>query len=203
MKRIIYSSILMFCGLFLVNCSQDEITNPAIPDIPATRAIDPGCHWICDCHMRNLGWQNRCSACGKEYSEPHGQLILRFSDYIKANVTFTTGNDNDFNRIELPTGQFPAYAPEPWYETTGSMSYYNAIKNSSIYRLTPGYAEAADYAWYRTVRILYPGIHIRTTVEREFNEFRLSEGRNLTGFKGQGLLDASKAAIEAFVNYRK
>lgn len=205
MKRIIYFSLVLCFGLFLVNCSQDSILDSETPKAPETRAVNDGWHWNCsdpECNFLNSCWQDHCVACNEEYSETHGQLMLRFADYIKFNVTFTTGNGGNTNIVELPTGEFPAYPPEPWYETSGAISYYNNIKNSSIYRLTPGYAEAADFAWYRTVRILYPGIHNKTAVEREFNQFRLAEGRNLTGFKGQGLLDASEAAVEAFINYR-
>lgn len=95
--------------------------------------------------------------------------------------------------------EFPAYGPEPWYESPGPLSYYNKIKNSSTYRLTPGYAEAADYAWYQTTHILYPRLHDKNTVQRKYDRFILTEGRNLTGFTGQGLKDGSKAAVDAFV----
>lgn len=40
------------------------------------------------------------------------------------------------------------------------------------------------------------------TVEREYTRFRLGEGRNLTGFKGSGILDASEAAVKAFATCR-
>lgn len=145
------------------------------------------------------------AACGEPYSEPHGVLILSLIDQIKSTVKFnTTGPDvdKDYNRIELPNMKFPTYAPEPWYETPCALKYYNEIKNSSSYRLTPDYAEGAEFAWYRTVRSLYPKYHNASKVEREYDMFIINEGRNLKGFKGQGIKDASKAAIEAFISCR-
>ena len=195
-------------GLLLSNCSNDDLTvNRTVPDddvITRSSAF----HWRCpntDCGFLNGGWRNNCSACRGEYSESHGSLILTFADYIKNTVGFDTGGGGvgfDYNRIELPNGKFPKSAPEPWYETSCAMKYYNELRNSSKYRLTPGYAEAVEYAWYRTVRILYPKYHNPNTVEREFTRFRFSEGRNLTGFKGSGILDASEAAVKAFVTCR-
>lgn len=82
------------------------------------------------------------------------------------------------------------------------MKYYNDLKKSSTYKLTPGYAEGVDFAWYRTTHILYPGLHDRTKVESTFTKFRLRESKNFEGFNGQGLLDGSEAAVKAFVNYR-
>ena len=168
-------------------------------------------HWTCQdskCGFDlNAGWQSHCGrpGCKEEYSESHGILILTFADYIKNTVGFDTGGGGagfDYNRIELPNGKFPKFAPEPWYETPCAMKYYNELRNSSQYRLTPGYAEAVEYAWYRTVRILYPKYHNSTTVEREYTRFLLNEGRNLTGFKGSGILDASEAAVKAFATCR-
>lgn len=192
-------------GLLSSNCSNDDLTVDRT--VPATRAGT--FHWKCTnpkCRFSlNGGWQNYCSQCKEEYSESHGILILTFADYIKNTVGFDTGGggaEADFNRIELPDGRFPKTAPEPWYETPCAMKYYNELSNSSQYRLTPGYAEAVEYAWYRTVRILYPKYHNPNTVEREYTRFRLGEGRNLTGFKGSGILDASEAAVKAFATCR-
>lgn len=192
-------------GLLSSNCSNDDLTVDRT--VPATRAGT--FHWKCTnpkCRFSlNGGWQNYCSQCKEEYSESHGILILTFADYIKNTIGFDTGGGGagtDFNRIELPDGRFPKTAPEPWYETPCAMKYYNELRNSSQYRLTPGYAEAVEYAWYRTVRILYPKYHNPNTVEREYTRFRLGEGRNLTGFKGSGILDASEAAVKAFATCR-
>lgn len=192
-------------GLLSSNCSNDDLTVDRT--VPATRAGT--FHWKCTnpkCRFSlNGGWQNYCSQCKEEYSESHGILILTFADYIKNTVGFDTGGGGagaNFNRIELPDGRFPKTAPEPWYETSCAMKYYNELRNSSQYRLTPGYAEAVEYAWYRTVRILYPKYHNPNTVEREYTRFRLGEGRNLTGFKGSGILDASEAAVKAFATCR-
>ena len=137
-------------------------------------------HWRCpSCGLLNGGWRNYCAdpRCGKEYSVPHGNLILTYLDIIKYTVGFATDitTPPDFNQIELPGRIFPAYAPEPWYETTCALKYYNELKNSSTYRLTPSYAEGVEFAWYRTVRILYPKLHDATTVERLFDKFILND----------------------------
>ena len=199
-------------GLLSSNCSNDDLTvDRTVPDdVVATRSS--AFHWTCPdskCGFDlNAGWQSHCGrpGCKEEYSDSHGILILTFADYIKNTVGFDTGGGGgagfDYNRIELPNGKFPKFAPEPWYETPCAMKYYNELRNSSQYRLTPGYAEAVEYAWYRTVRILYPKYHNSTTVEREYTRLLLNEGRNLTGFKGSGILDASEAAVKAFATCR-
>lgn len=210
-RKGLFFSMVLVCGLFLCNCNKDEsIIDKIIPDENTsitTRASS--FHWKCpnpNCQFPlNGGWQNFCSVCGEPYSEPHGVLILTLIDQIKYTVGFnTTGpkDDNNFNRIELPNRKFPSYAPEPWYETPCAMKYYNELKNSSSYRLTPDYAEGIEFAWYRTVRSLYPKYHSPSKVELEYDKFIISEGRNLKGFKGQGIKDASKAAIKAFASCR-
>ena len=197
-------------GLLSSNCSNDNLTvDRTVPDDDViTRGS--AFHWTCPdskCGFDlNAGWQSHCGrpGCKEEYSDSHGILILTYADYIKHTVGFSTGGGigYDHNRIELPDRRFPKTAPEPWYETSCALKYYNELKNSSKYRLTPGYAEAVEYAWYRTVRILYPKYHNPNTGEREDTRFRLGEGRNLTGFKGSGILDASEAAVKAFATCR-
>lgn len=116
----------------------------------------------------------------------------------------TTGPDFGVtpDKIELPNGDFLLSQPKEWYETSCALKYYNNLKNSSTYRLTPGYAEGVDFAWFRTTHVLFPKYHSVIAVERAYDRFRLNEGRNLTGFKGQGILDGSKAAVEAFATCR-
>ncbi|MCM1177535.1 MAG: hypothetical protein NC308_00610 [Clostridium sp.] len=48
--------------------------------------------------------------------------------------------------------------------------------------------------------ILYPGVQKASVVKSEYDKWMLSSGRKLTGDKGQGLKDGSKAAVNAFVN---
>lgn len=198
----------LISGLFLCNCSTNEqidLTNPENGIVGQTRSQF---HWRCPrCGMLNGGWRNYCSdpLCDGEYSVPHGVLILTILDIIKTNIEFSTGGGDEYHNpdiIELPNRKFPSYAPEPWYETSCAMKYYNELKNSSSYRLTPDYAEGVEFAWYRTVRSLYPKYHSPSKVELEYDKFIISEGRNLKGFKGQGIQDASKAAIKAFASCR-
>ena len=197
------------CGLFFTSCGTDvKIPSQSDKENTTTKMTRSEFHWRCpSCGLLNGGWRNYCAdpRCCKEYSVPHGNLILTYLDIIKYTVGFATDitTPPDFNQIELPGRIFPAYAPEPWYETTCALKYYNELKNSSTYRLTPSYAEGVEFAWYRTVRILYPKLHDATTVERLFDKFILNEGRNLKGFNGQGIKDASKAAIEAFTTCKK
>lgn len=125
---------------------------------------------------------------------------------VQNTIKFTTdiegGNlPDDFNLLQLRGNIFPAYEPEPWYETAGALKYYNEVKKSSAYRLTPGYAEAADYAWFRTTRILYPNAHRKTDVEKQYTRFMLENGKHFTGFKGQGIKAGCQAAIDAFCAY--
>lgn len=124
-------------------------------------------------------------------------------DLVNEKVKTTIeGGASGVKGIQITPVKFAAYLPEPWYETSGAMKYYNDLKKSSTYKLTPGYAEGVDFAWYRTTHILYPGLHDRTKVESTFTKFRLRESKNFDGFNGQGLLDGSEAAVKAFVNYR-
>lgn len=114
-------------GLLSSNCSNDDLTvDRTVPDdVVATRSS--AFHWTCPdskCGFDlNAGWQSHCGrpGCKEEYSDSHGILILTFADYIKNTVGFDTGGGGgagfDYNRIELPNGKFPKFAPEPWYET--------------------------------------------------------------------------------------
>ena len=66
--------------------------------------------------------------------------------------------------------------------------------------LTEDYKEAFNYAWYKVTHILYPGKQMTAIVESEYDKWMLSNGRYLSGNKGQGIKDGSKAAVKAFVN---
>lgn len=69
-------------------------------------------------------------------------------------------------------------------------------------RFLPGYLDGVKYGWYRTTRSLYPGITKSATLDRDYDKFIISGGaRDLTGNEGKGVLDATKAAIDAFILY--
>lgn len=212
MKKLISLKwTLLLAGILsctvLSNCSKIEestIDNSVpIPTLLAqTRAAE--FHWRCAyCGFLNRGGRSTCAACNKEYNGTHSRLILNLFDLVGNKVKTTIEGENGGAQwIQVTPTEFAAYLPEPWYETSGAMKYYNDLKNSSTYKLTPGYAEGVDFAWYRTTHILYPGLHDRTKVESTFTKFRLRESKNFEGFNGQGLLDGSEAAVKAFVNYR-
>lgn len=71
-------------------------------------------------------------------------------------------------------------------------------------RFLPGYLNGVEYGWYRTTRSLYPGITDKNEVEKLYDRFIVNGGsRKLTGAEGQGVIDATEAAIDAFIAYRK
>lgn len=192
-------------GVLMCGCGKNDlILDQTIPCDSKTRGADEY-HWRCPrpgCGFLNSCWQQKCLVCGEDYSEPHGYLLTELMSIIVNKVT--TGPDFGVtpDKIELPNGDFLLSQPEEWYETSCALKYYNNLKNSSTYRLTPGYAEGVDFAWFRTTHVLFPKYHSVIAVERAYDRFRLNEGRNLTGFKGQGILDGSKAAVEAFATCR-
>lgn len=104
------------------------------------------------------------------------------------------------NRIILPGGVLMEYAPSAWFEATSALKYYNNIKATLFYNSDRAYAEAVDFAWYRTVRILYPDITPMYKVKSSYDKWVISENRNLKGSKGKGLIDGTKAAVDAFLN---
>lgn len=212
MKKFLFSQkslflIFMFAGggVLMSGCGKNDlIPDQTVPCDSKTRASSEF-HWRCPdpmCGFLNSYWHQKCLICGKDYSEPHGYLLTDLLKTIKTQVKIGPNFGATPDIIELPSGDFLLSQPEEWYETSCALKYYNNLKNSSTYRLTPGYAEGVDFAWFRTTHVLFPKYHNVTNVERIYDRFRLNEGRNLTGFKGQGILDGSKAAIEAFAACR-
>lgn len=212
MKKInfVFWLCLSFLWIFLVGCSKEESRLADEGAVWKTRAAAEF-GWRCTkCGMSNPGWRTICvnNACKNEYHRSHGDMILNVfslvSDKVKTSIDGngsggSGGSGEGDHALQLRNGKFPAYLPEPWYENSGALKYYDKIKRSSIYMLTPGYAEAADYAWYQTTRILYPKLHDKTKVETTYTKFMLREDKNFSGFQGQGLKDGSRAAIDAFV----
>lgn len=110
------------------------------------------------------------------------------------------GNRN--KPIELHTQVYPAYTPPEWYENTSCMKVYNELINSWNSRFVEGYMNGVECGWYRTARVLYPGITNITEIERLYTRFVLEHGREFKMGEGQGILDATDAAIKAFKNCR-
>lgn len=210
-KKLSFQGLFIACTIasgLLSSCNEDVLVvdQPTQTSNAITRASE--FHWRCIdpiCNFSlNGGWRNFCSACGADYNPIHGNLILSFSDVIMKPVGSTnippTSSDGG-GRIELPNKLFMTYAPPPWYENSTSLKYYNDLK-TMYYYATPDYAEGVDFAWYRTVRILYPKIANVATIENLFDKFLVNEGRDLRGPNGTGIKDGSKAAVKAFAAYR-
>lgn len=208
-RKGMFVTLVVFCGGLLVSsCNKEDLTSDRTNQNETTETRSSSeYHWRCSnptCGMLDSSWQTKCISCGRDYSETHGILI---SDFIKVAKSFIKigsygGGRPPENKIELPDGSFLLSEPEKWYETSCALKYYDKLKNSSTYRLTPGYAEGVEYAWFRTTHVLFPKYHDINKVERLYDMFILNEGRNLTGFKGQGIKDGSKAAVEAFATCR-
>lgn len=201
-EKLLLVLIITCSGLFLNSCSKDDlITDKTSQDVaPIKTRASAEFHWRCKCGFLNGGWNNYCTSCKKEYSTPHGKLILNFGDAVKTQIkTITTPSYP--KQIELPNRLYLAYPPETWYDSSASVKFYNNLK-TLYYHSNPEYAEGVDFAWYRTVRMLYPRITNVTTAESIFDRFLINEGRLLTGANGSGIKDGSKAAIEAFAAYR-
>lgn len=105
------------------------------------------------------------------------------------------------NSIQLPDARWTLTIPEPWYEEESAVKYFENLQDKA-FLLPPQYMEAVEFAWYRTVRSLYPKYHRRIDVESEFSKWRIQNSQELKtmGFKGTGIEDATKAAVEAFCN---
>ena len=207
-KGLFVALVVVGGGLFVSSCNKEELISDRTDqnETLETRSSSEY-HWRCSnptCGMLNSSWQTKCISCNHDYSETHGILISDFIKVAKSYIKIGSygGGTLPKKKIELPDGSFLLSEPEKWYETSCALKYYNSLKNSSTYRLTPGYAEGVDFAWFRTTHVLFPKYHDKNKVEQLHDRFILSEGRNLTGFKGQGIKDGSKAAVEAFVTCR-
>ncbi len=223
MKRINYTTLIRIICFILISisipsllnsCNKDDefyIGQNTESDLGTTRAEAPGYHWTCPkCKFWNMGFRNYCSICNTAY-DPHlsdlttcmFRIVEHFVEFKRdiggGGIDYTP---DDPNLLQLPNLKYPAYPPKPWYESTAAMKYYNQMRKESAYMLTPGYAEAAEYAWFRTTRILYPGVHKKSEVEKEYNRFMRENSKNFTGFKGDGIKAGSKAAIDGFLAYQ-
>ena len=74
------------CGLFFTSCGTDvKIPSQSDKENTTTKMTRSEFHWRCpSCGLLNGGWRNYCAdpRCGKEYSVPHGNLILTYLDII-------------------------------------------------------------------------------------------------------------------------
>lgn len=202
--------MIAFGAALMSGCSkEDPMVDPQIQnDEMSTLTKTSVFHWTCQ-HCRftlNSSWQNSCSRCFKEYDPTYGHLVITFYDMIKAmvKVDYTISGTGAFpsdasvgNRIQLPGRLFLEYAPT-WYETAAAKKYYTDITKILIYTSNPDYAEGVDYAWYHTVRILYPQKTNLGMAQRAYDKFIIGEGTNLKGQKGTGIKAGSKAAVNAF-----
>ena len=124
--------------------------------------------------------------CPGEYSPDMADLVISMWMVAKTQISTITvppgwyGDEEPApGSIQISESVFTAVAPTEWYETTNAQKYY---------------------AWYKVTHILYPGKQMTAIVESEYDKWMLSNGRYLSGNKGQGLKDGSKAAVKAFVN---
>lgn len=177
---------------------NDEVTVP-------TKAL--GKDWQCEqCGSMNRPWRNNCLLCRKEYNPSLGRLLLSFQSIIATMVEFDNGSgimtdDKINNRVELPGKLYMVYAPSAWYENAVAKRYYTDITKTLQYTSGSDYAEGVDVAWYRAVRMLYPGKTNPATAKKTYDRFILDEGRNLSGQKGAGIKAGAKAAVEAYDAY--
>lgn len=200
----IVSTVAFIVGLS--SCSKDDNMKVDLSnnELPSETRSSSRFTWFCDyCGYENMNWRYYCLLCHSE-NDKHKTFSTVLFDYIGSVTTFVTtikeyeiDDYNVQNRIELPGGVFPEFAPTPWFESYKAQQYYNNLKTLSYYS-DPVYAEAIDYAWYRTVRVLYPGYTNLTKVEKIYDKWLVNEGRNLRGTYGSGLKTGTKAAIEAF-----
>lgn len=213
-KGLFIACMIAAGGLLLSSCSKDELTvDPAgRDDQVVTKASAPDGHWRCrnmrkdntECGFLNPGWRDKCVACDKSYNSYHGGLLVTFFQTILKNyVDIETGatdinESNIRNRIIIPGGILLQYAPASWYESAKAQRYYTDLKTLGYYS-DPKYAEGVDLGWYRTVRMLYPGISDKGKVEREHTRWVIGDGRFMKDSNGRGLKDGTNAAVKAFL----
>ncbi|WP_444104046.1 hypothetical protein [Bacteroides sp.] len=201
--------LMIIGGMFINSCSQE---NPVMEKFSLnntqiqTRA-ESSWHWRCPkCGFLNAGWQFECTECHSAYSPLHGDLIITFYDIISDAIHYSTtiggiGNESLDRIIELPTFIIPIPAAKPWYETSNSLTYYEALKTINYYA-SQEYAEGVEFGWYRTVRILYPKLTNISSLDYAYDKWSVGAGRELRGKNGTGIKDGTKAAIKAFKAYR-
>ncbi len=162
-------------------------------------------HWRCpECGFQNGGWTSECSVCGEDYSQDMADLVISLwlqEETLISTITVPAnwgGGEPRPGSIQLSGYVFTAIPPTEWYETQVAMNYYNQYMGNIL--LTDEYKEAFNYAWYKVTHILYPGVHMSVRVESLYDRWFLNYARYLTGQKGQGLKDGSRAAVQAFAN---
>ena len=197
---------LIFCILLLNGCQKEELALSNNDDVAtgvATRALS-GFHWKCPkCGFLNGGWRSTCSnlGCDGVYEESHGDMLLSLITSMKDVIELVEagGGPIDPNRIEIKKNLFPAIAPEPWYEEAIAVRYYETFRSTSTDSANSSFIEAYDFAWYRTVRVLYPYRHTVAAVNREFSIYNTRVGPTLKRTaKGRGILEGTRAAVQAF-----
>lgn len=197
---------LIFCISFLNGCQKEELTLSNNDDVATgvTTRVLSGFHWKCPrCGFLNGGWRSTCTNldCNGEYEASHSDMLLGF---VKAmtNVIKLVGAEGgpiDPNRIEIKKNLFPAIAPEPWYEEAIAVRYYETARSVSMDSANKLFLEVYDFAWYRTVRVLYPYRHTVAAVNREFSIYNTRIGPTLKQTaKGRGILEGTRAAVQAF-----
>lgn len=209
-KGLLAVFMAVMCGLLLSNCSKDYLIAESPASDGDALAVTRGAefHWRCSnlkCGFLNAAWRDACTMpnCKGQRNPSHSRLILNFMTIVERYVP--VGGDGGGSgrpiddttiagRIELPGGLFPAYAPAAWYEASKALKFYNDLKATSSYGLNATYRADVDYAWYRTVRILYPGVTDVTKAQMQYDRWIISDGRNTT----TGIVDGTKAALNAY-----
>lgn len=164
-------------------------------------------HWTCNggeekpCDFKlNGGWQNYCSLCKEPYNNSHGNLILSFITAVKTEIP-QGPTPPAIITIQLPNLYYPLIAPSPWYNSPGSVKYYEQLK-TLYYHSNEQYRQGVDLGWYRATRSFYPNNTMKDQIKRHYDRFSISGGTSLNGPFGSGLKAGTKAAIDAFSVYR-
>ena len=197
---------LISCILFLNSCQKEELAlsnnDDAVISV-TTRALS-GFHWKCPkCGFLNAGWRSTCTnlGCDTEYEASHSDMLLSIVKAMENVIKLVgaEGGPADPNRIEIKKNLFPEIAPEPWYEETTAVWYYETFRNASMDSANRLFLEGYDFAWYRTVRVLYPYRHTAAAVNREFSIYYTRVGATFNQtVRGRCILEWTKAAVQAF-----
>lgn len=216
MKTLIKISTLSVILFFVCSCQKSDYVfsestcgqNKTMQASTKSSGSERRFHWICKkCGMLNGGWNSNCVCCGTAYSPDMADLVLQMwmvADELIRTIDNPGGDNKGVEKepaegsIQISNTEFTAIQPPKWYDTSAAQKYYNQYMNNIL--LTDDYKEAFNYAWYKVTHILYPGKHMKTKVESEYNKWRLKVGNKLSGNTGSGLKDGSYAAVQAFIN---
>lgn len=200
LKSVLIAFTVVVIVLLSSGCSKDVATIDNTDEYKGPLMTRAGnWHWLCKkCAFINNNRSTKCLACGMEKSPEHSQLMFSLISYPMTHIELTLGEGFDPNSIEVLPNYFTPYAPPPWYETSAALQYYNAITSTLLYMSDRTYAEGVDYAWYRTVRCLYPAEHDPLKVENMYQKFKLS-GYSLLDM---GMKAGTTAAIKAYLTYK-